>query len=171
MTNLKKATRLGVASMVALGTIVGAAQAQAVNDGVDFNVDVPETCALTVLSDGTLGVANASITELNSRTAGTAGAVEVTTNAGAPGVGGPGNSVRGYQITVDNAVNWVGPQVADVLTPEFDVYGTTNNQAGTAVQLTRRETQVAVHLTAESTSGPFQAGTYTGTVTITCEPV
>ena len=172
MTTFNNIGRRSVATLAIAGMLGGFAtgNAFAVDRGVDFNGIVPNgTCTLNA-TPGTLGVSvdytrlGSELAAANGAAAGNAGSVEVTTTS------------EEFEISIDTTnIAWVAPANADAtsgasptLTAKYEYLGAT--MVGQATDAPSGVTSADVHLLANNNGAAFAPGTYTGTVTVTCEP-
>lgn len=143
--------------------VLAPVQANAVTGNIPFNGTIADTCAITVLSAGTI-VPNAGYTVLSSTFAGGAAG---TANIMATGTG--------WDVSADNPAAFSAAPASAAGTTfatTYDLGGATTASGvngATTTSLNNGQTNVSVDLTATHPSGSFEAGTYTATVVLRCE--
>lgn len=150
--------------VMAAVAVLAPVQLNAATQNIPFNGTVADTCVITMGSNGTI-VPNAGYTQLSSTFAGgAAGTATILATGG-------GQNVSATAPASFSAAP--GSAAGSTFTATYDLSGATTalGVAGaTTTNLNAGSTNVAVDLTAAHPSGTFEAGTYTATVVLTCEP-
>ncbi len=148
--------------VVAAVAVLAPVQANAVTANIPFNGNIADTCAITVVSSGTI-TPNATYSQLSSNNPGGA--------AGAATIMATGT---GWDVSADAPAAFSTEPVvtASTFAATYDLSGanTASNVPGaTTTALNNGLTNVSVDLTATHPTGSYQAGTYTATVVLRCE--
>ncbi|MCB1387373.1 MAG: hypothetical protein KDJ80_15655 [Nitratireductor sp.] len=123
---------------------------------VNFNGTVTHTCAITVGSDGTLGVSGDFGTLGSSTGSGSSGAATVVASGAT------------FKLYVDAPSSWSGPTAPDSASSAVSGDLTVTSAASGGVAVPRGSHDVDVDMTA-TTASFFEEGDYSAVVTLRCE--
>lgn len=148
--------------VVAAVAVLAPIQANAVTADIPFNGNIADTCAITVVSSGTI-TPNGDYSQLSSNNpGGVAGAATIMATG------------TGWEVSADAPTSFSSEPVPTTSTfaATYDLTGanTASNVPGaTLTALNNGVTNVSVDLTATHPSGSYQAGLYAATVVLRCE--
>jgi hypothetical protein len=168
-----------VAGVAALSAVAFSPKAQAQDSNVDFTANVPATCAINSVTNGTLArvsdgqyVAD-GYSPANTNGTGTAGIINVTCNAGTKftvtSVTDNGGSIN-FSTTATSTSASKGVTIRDAATGT-EVSATTVGSAGSAITAPITAKNYAVQLNLFKGGGqPLPVGTYNVRAVITLSP-
>lgn len=148
--------------VVAAVAVLAPIQANAVTADIPFNGNIADTCAITVVSSGTI-TPNGDYSELSSTNpGGVAGAATIMATG------------TGWEVSADAPGSFSSEPVptSSTFATTYDLSGanTASNVPGTTLTaLNNGVTHVSVDLTATHPTGSYQAGLYAATVVLRCE--